>query len=356
MIRLIDLLYEYPVLEALVAELPLDGLLNLARASSLYRAILHDFPAADATNSSKIPNTIRPQLFIGKHHTKFWRRLKSKAVSRCSEPHHTKGSIIKRCRLCSMLVCESCIVKSSYFGANVTMGSRRRYLCGTCWNTGNRHRERQLNEAVDRNFCSYQRQAEIQGFCTCSVQDKWLCLQCIQKQPPKMPEGSVQCAGEGCFTIMRPESCGGRLCVWCDLPLMEKLSREQARRDYDLKHLCARAHSAIHVEDLISSDDEGNPSGEESLQSPPEHASISQNDCKMDAKFCQFKGLSFNLSLRYHAMKKTLRSIVLGSSSQVRGKRRLIPGMQTQKTLHKSGDQKRHQKRKVQLMKIRLQH
>lgn len=257
MARLIDLLHEYPVLEALIAALPFDGLLSLARANSLYRAKLHDFPIDQGIESSNIRITIRPQLLIGKHHTKFWRHLKSMTALRCSEPHHTKGSTLKGCRLCSMLVCEGCIVKTSYFGTNVTLESRHRYLCDICWNTGNRHRERCFDDAVDQNFCSYQRQAEVQGCCTCSVRDKWFCLKCTQRQKPKIPEDLVQCAGESCLTTMRPTNCGGRLCMWCELPLVEKLGRGQSRRDYDSKHLLARAHSAIHMENPALGNDEG---------------------------------------------------------------------------------------------------
>lgn len=330
MARLIDLLYEYPVLEALVAALPFDGLLSLARASSLYRAILHSFPAYESIKSSKIANTIRPQLFIGKHNTELWRRLKSRTVLRCSEPHHTKGSTIKGCRLCSMLVCEGCIVKTSYFSANVTMESRRRYLCGTCWNTGNRHRERQFDEAIDPKFCSYQRQAEVQGCCTCTIRDKWLCLNC-KKRTPKIPEDVVQCAGEGCLTTMRPMNCGGRLCMWCELPLVEKLGREQSRRDYDLKYLSARAHSAVYVEDPGPSDDKGNMFAKEPRQLPPSHDTISLiEENRLEATVYRPKGLSSSLALSYYAMKSTLRRIVPGRAMQKRIKRRLRLGMQTE--------------------------
>lgn len=328
------------MLEALVISLPFDGLLSLARANSLCRAILHDFPADEATDPSKAPDSIRPQLCIGKHNTKFWRRLKSKVTSRCSEPHHTKGSIIKGCRSCSMLVCESCIVKSSYFRTNVTMGSRRRYLCGTCWSTGNQHRERHFSEPTDRKFLSYQCQVEVQRCCTCTIRDKWLCLKCIQRQKPNTPEAVVRCAGEDCLTIMRPANCGGVLCTWCELPLVEKLGREQSRRDYDLKHLSARARSAVHVEDHMSSDDDGNPFGEESPHSPPTCASISLNDGGVDAKFRRFERSSSNLTLSYKAIKKTLRNIVLTSVSRMKNKRRLILGKRIQQTMHKSGNQK----------------
>lgn len=328
MARLIDLLYEYPVLEALIEALPFDGLLSLARASSLCRAILHDFPADGSTESSKLPNTNRPQLFIGKHNTKLWMSLKSKAGVRCSEPHHTKGSRIKGCRLCSMLVCESCIVKSSYFSTNVTMGSRRRYLCRTCWNTGNPHKERKFGKAIDQKFCSYQRQAEVRGSCICTIQDKWLCSKCTKKETPKMPEDVVQCAGEGCSTIMRPANCGGRLCMWCELPLVEKLGREQSRRDYDLKHLSARAHSAVYTDELTSSDDEENLFGEESLHSLSTNGRISLSDGRLNARSCQFKGSSSNLAVSYHAMKRTFRRIVPGRISQMRNKRKLMLGMQ----------------------------
>ena len=344
MASLIDLLYEYPVLEGLVTALPFDGLLSLARASSLYRAILHGFPAEEAIKSSKVSVKIRPQLFIGKHNTKLWRRLKSKTVLSCSEPQHTKGSRIKGCRSCSMLVCESCIVKSSYYSPNATMGIRRRYLCGTCWNTGNRHKERRFDEAVDQKFCSYQRRAEAQGFCTCTVRDKWLCTKCTQNQIPKMPEDEVQCAGEDCLTTMRPTNCGGRLCTWCELPLAEKLGREQSRRDYDLKHLSARAHSAIHVEDLHPNNEEGCVFGEDlhpnndegyvfggdSLRLRPTYTSISRNESGMNAKLCQSKELLSSLVLPYYAMKRALKSTVLKKASQMQNKKRLMSGMHTE--------------------------
>ena len=346
MASLIDLLYENPVLEALVISLPFDGLLSLARVNSLCRAILHDFPADETADPSKAFNLIRPQLYIGKHNTKFWRRLKSKVALRCSEPHHTKGSIIKGCRSCSMLVCESCIVKSSYSSTIVTMGSRRRYLCGTCWSTGNRHRERHFSDPIDRKLLSYQCQVEVRRCCTCTVRDKWLCLKCIQKQKPNMPEAVVRCAGEDCLTIMRPANCGGVICTWCGLPLVEKLGREQSRRDYDSKHLSARARSAVHVEDPTSSDDNGNSFGEDSPQPSPRCASNCLNDRGVDAKFRQFERSSFNLAVSYKAMKKTLRSIALGSVAQMKNKRRFL-AKRIERTMHKSGDQKYFKRKRV---------
>ncbi|MCJ1273604.1 hypothetical protein MMC21_001397 [Puttea exsequens] len=54
---------------------------------------------------------------------------------------------------------------------------------------------------------------------------------------------SAQCYGEGC-TIVKVGGFSGRVCLWCGLRLPGERSRAEARRDYDQRHLLARAHSS----------------------------------------------------------------------------------------------------------------
>lgn len=326
MATLIDLLYEYPVLKALVIALPLSGLLNLARANSLYRAMLHDF-SANKGYTSTIVNAIGLHLFIGKHDTKLWRYLKSITDSTCSEPHHTRGSIVRGCRSCSMLVCESCIVKTSFSKTKITMESRRRYLCDTCWNTGNRLRERRFDEEIDRETCPYELYAEVRGYCACTTWDKWLCLKCTPKQTPEAFKDLVQCAGEGCLTTMRPTNCGGHLCMWCELPLVEKLGRGQSRRNYDSKHLLARAHSAIDNENPPPGNDDDHILSGDYSHSPPIYNPAGPFESTFNAQGGQRKGLLSVVAQTYISTENGLKSIVKGKVAQERSWRRVLPGL-----------------------------
>ena len=236
---LLVLLCVYPVLENLVAVLPIGDLFNLSKANSTCRAVLHGFPISSISNPSS-PKVVRPALFIGRHNTLHWRNLKIKSPVCCSEPQHTRGAKIKGCLLCSMPVCEACIIKAS-FGKHDenTFANRTRSLCAECFDSGNSHQESSLNDEEYVVLTS----SLIPTECICIARDGHLCLRCKTKQNSNVEARTNQCYGVGCSKSIS-DSFGGRVCLWCDLPLPRERSRAESRRDYDARHLLARTHSS----------------------------------------------------------------------------------------------------------------
>ena len=236
---LLVLLCAYPVLENLVAVLPIGDLFNLSKANSSCRAVLHGLPASSISNPSS-PKEVRPALSIGRHNTSHWRNLKIKSPLCCSEPQHTRGAKIKGCLLCSMPVCEACIIKAS-FGKHDenTFANRTRCLCVECFDSGNSHQESSLNDEENIVLTS----SLIPTECVCTARDGHLCLRCKTKQNSNFETRNNQCYGKGCSKSLS-DTFGGRVCLWCDLPLPRERSRAESRRDYDARHLLARTHSS----------------------------------------------------------------------------------------------------------------
>ena len=128
MAHLFDLLSAYPVAETLAQALPLASLVNLSKVNAEHRAILHGFPRPIATKDGEYESKIRPDLYICFHQTDYWRNLKIKSQLLCSEQKHTKGPNPRGCRMCSMPVCEGCIVKGS-FGKHENTFQNRDGIC-----------------------------------------------------------------------------------------------------------------------------------------------------------------------------------------------------------------------------------
>ena len=236
---LLVLLCAYPVLENLVAVLPIGDLFNLSKANSTCRAVLHGFPISSISNPSS-PKVVRPALSIGRHNTSHWRNLKTKSLLCCSEPQHTRGAKIKGCLLCSMPVCEACIIKAS-FGKHDenTFANRTRSLCVECFDSGNSHQESSLNGEGNIFMTS----SLIRTECICAARDGHLCLRCKTKQNSDVEIRTNQCYGIGCSNSIC-DGFRGRVCLWCDLLLPRERSRAESRRDYDARHLLARTHSS----------------------------------------------------------------------------------------------------------------
>ena len=234
MASLLKLLHSYPILENLVTVLPLGDLFNLSKTNSAIRAALHGF-------SPSFFGAVRPGLSIGRHNTSFWKNLKAKSPMYCSEPQHTKGDKVKGCLMCSMPVCEACIIKASFGKRDEnTFPSRIRLLCVECFNLGNPHRETSsLDGRENTTQTSYLRRTE----CTCTAKDGHLCLRCKTKQNSKLDCRKSQCFGMGC-SLSKTDYIGGRVCLWCNHPLSRERSRAESRRIYDARHLLARRHSS----------------------------------------------------------------------------------------------------------------
>ena len=239
MASLLDLLCAYPILEALVATLPLGDLLNLSKTNSELRAALHGF-GEESLKTPSMPKAERPTLWIGKHNTLFWKNLKAKSQLCCSEPQHTKGDKIKGCLTCSMPVCEACIIKASFGKRDEdTFLNRTRSVCAECFNAGKHHQDPSLNGEENCLQISYFTRTE----CICAARDGHLCLRCKSKQNSSHNSSNNQCYGRFCSRSIS-EGFGGRICLWCDLPLPRERTRAESRRDYDARHLLARKYSS----------------------------------------------------------------------------------------------------------------
>ena len=239
MTSILELLCAYPILENLVAVLPLGDLFNLSKTNSTTRAALHGFPIRSSKKPSSLKD-VRPVLSIGKHNTSHWKNLKAKSPLCCSEPQHTRGAKIRGCLMCSMPICEACIIKASFEKREEnTFPNRTRSLCVECFNSGNPHQETSLNGEENIALTSYFMRTE----CTCTARDGHLCLRCKTKQNSNLDIKKNQCYGIGC-SKSKPDGFGGRVCLWCDLPLPRERSKAESRRDYDTRHLLARTHSS----------------------------------------------------------------------------------------------------------------
>lgn len=236
---LFELLCAYPILETLAAVLPLGDLFNLSKTNSTCRALLHGFSMRSLKKPSSI-QAVRSALSIGRHNTSHWSNLKAKSPLFCSEPQHTRGSKIKGCLMCSMPVCEACVIKASFGKRDEnTFPNRTRSLCVECFDSGHPHKETSLNGEENIILNSYSMRKE----CICTAKDGHLCLKCKTKQNSKLDIRNKQCYGIGC-PKPKLDGFGGRVCLWCDLPLPRERSRAESRRDYDARHLLARTHSS----------------------------------------------------------------------------------------------------------------
>ena len=239
MTSLFELLRSYPILESLVTVLPLGDLFNLSKTNSAIRAALHGF-AVGFLEKPNLLKAVRPALCIGRHTTSHWKNLKAKSLLCCSELQHTRGDKVKGCLVCSMPVCEACIIKASFGkrGEN-TFQNRTCSLCVECFGSGNSHQETLL----DGEKNAAQNPHLVRTECICTAKDGHLCLRCKTKQNSKLNSKTNRCYGIGCSKSML-DGFGGRVCLWCDLPLPRERSRAQSRRDYDARHLLARSHSS----------------------------------------------------------------------------------------------------------------
>ena len=239
MASLLQLLCAYPVLENLVAVIPLGDLFNLSKTSSTIRMVLHGFPVNFVKKPSSL-GAVRSALSIGRHDTSHWKNLKAKSPLCCSEIQHTRGANIKGCLMCSMPVCEACIIKASFGKRDEnTFPNRTRSLCVECFDSGTPHQAAMFSGEEKIALPSYL----MRGECVCTAKDGHLCLRCKTKQNSELETRHNQCYGQGCSKSILDDF-GGRVCIWCDLPLPPERSRAESRRDYDIRHLLARTHSS----------------------------------------------------------------------------------------------------------------
>ena len=221
----------YPILETFLSALPLGALLNLSKVNLELRIILHNFQY-DPHNGgiSKSPEEC-PDLHIQKHQTPSWVHFKSLCLLECSEPHHTKGQNPRGCRMCSMPVCEACIVKSSFGKKENTFQTRRRYLCKECWISGNPH----VGQIPPSGSLALE--YERSELCRCTAKDGTLCLRCKDQQNLEAEQKHAHCAGTGCSNEVDERNSAGRICLWCSCVLPGQRSMEESYKIYDSRYL-----------------------------------------------------------------------------------------------------------------------
>jgi hypothetical protein len=170
---------------------------------------------------------IRTNLHIGTANTPLWRHLKSLCILACLETKHTKGDSPHACRLCSMPVCNTCVVKQSFGKRENTFGNRKRQLCEHCWLSGNPHKQRLLHvrheTIISVDYTSM-------NLCRCTASDGFLCSSCKDEQNDVSKAQQVRCAGRNCSQILASDEQGGRICLWCDLALPGARSKTDRRR------------------------------------------------------------------------------------------------------------------------------
>lgn len=159
----------------------------------------------------------------------------------CCEPHHVQGANVRGCLMCSLPVCEACIIKVS-FGKREesTFANRSRSLCPDCYDTRNKDEYTSLHRSQSHNNPRAFNPGE--PFCKCTAKDGHLCLKCKIKQKSKSQADLDKCHGEGC---LRTKAGGfpSKVCLWCCLRLPSDCNRATARREYDSRHLLARSLS-----------------------------------------------------------------------------------------------------------------
>lgn len=241
MASLLDIVLIHPIQQSLLCSLSLGDLLHLSRTNSTFRAVFHGVPIKAHDRGLLASAHSRPSLFIGAHDTQYWKRCKSMTLLACSESHHVRGEKIRGCRMCSMPVCEACIIKSSFGKPDErTFSSRTRSFCPDCYGLGNVHRDRRLTGTDAKSDAPHFDPQE--PICECTAKDGHLCVQCKTKQRVDAGKECNQCHGKGCSRA-KEGGFSGRVCLWCDLRLPGERDRAVARRNYDSKHLLARSHS-----------------------------------------------------------------------------------------------------------------
>ena len=237
MASLLDIVLIIPIQEALVYRLSLGDLLNLSKTNSIFRAALHGFNFGRQYQGILPFAPSRPALRINQHNTFHWKNSKSRSLLLCSEPHHVRGEKVRGCRMCSMPVCEACVIKASFGKRNErTFWNRTRSVCPDCYDTGNVRGENLMTKDGVKIFLNLKR-------CICTAEDGHLCDKCKMNQKFDAREERNQCHGEGCLRA-KEGGFAGRVCLWCNLRLSYGHDRAAARREYDSKHLLARSHSS----------------------------------------------------------------------------------------------------------------
>ncbi|KAJ9658148.1 hypothetical protein H2198_003853 [Neophaeococcomyces mojaviensis] len=269
-INLEHLLSIWPITACLATYTSAGDLISLARTSSNTRALTHGFPVSNASTSLESRQEI---LKIGRHQTTYWANLKASSRFTCSNPTHphTKDHPTHPCRFCSQPICRACIVRTFFANPHEnTFKHRARYLCITCWETGNLRKDfRYPVDHVSREQIWRGRSYTQRGsFCSCSASlDNWLCIPCKKSQNASAPANQtltaapsadekkinpnddftpqhMKCYGLDCENdITESDRDRRRICLWCSKPLPRQFAGEDRLR-WETKQVEIRAAAA----------------------------------------------------------------------------------------------------------------
>ena len=238
----------WPIAACISQHLPVGDLISLARTNIALRASLHGFGnpqqlAHQGTVAGDLdPKTVRAFLNIGLHDTRYWSRLKDLALPECSSEKHTKGKNPRPCRFCSRPICEACIVRDSFLHSKGnTFHNRCRFMCPTCWDSGNSSKSKRFPLANSPQNDSYAQDAATDEVCTCTLKnDGHLCIPCKNLQNSEAASESVkQCHGLGCNNPVGEDYRRRRICTWCHKPLPGHVGGA-ARLEWNQKIIDAR--------------------------------------------------------------------------------------------------------------------
>jgi len=212
---LLDLLSFNPIAEKLASFSSFASLLNLSRVNSGYRAVLHGFPPVYDFEHETKDQKVQQSLRIGHHDSNLWRHLKSVVSYECSWPGHKKGDSLLGCRLCSIPICEACIVKDSFKRSTSAtkrsvFDNRGRNMCRTCWKTGN-----PLVESLRYGPSHQVKDYALVDPCRCTAKDGVLCGGCREEQTQDVEQKVGQCAGYDCGIPLSKETSALSVCTWC---------------------------------------------------------------------------------------------------------------------------------------------
>ncbi|CUS10480.1 unnamed protein product [Tuber aestivum] len=161
----------------------------------------------DLIRLSRTSSTIRETLLQSRAH---WERLVSLTSLECSEEDHIKGEKIKSCKICSMPVCETCIVRADFFGQNGTYSNRIRTFCDTCWSA---------TDFSDTDLAAEDLLNHVTPVpCECVARDGWLCSSCRAIERSELVYNKRVCATDGCENPHNSSE-KHRVCTWCQRPL-----------------------------------------------------------------------------------------------------------------------------------------
>ena len=227
-VTLLSILEPWPIAASFAAQSNAADLIHLSRVDSRIRAALHSFgQPADVPRGH-----VRQSLNIGSHQTSYWQQLKLKAPFTCSSPTHVRDSNPHPCRICSMPICEACVIRDSFAKRSEnTFKNRQRFLCKTCWTTSRPHKrhkfiDKRKIECQDEDGHHSGCPPGTSEFCSCTNQkDGWLCIPCKDTQNSEVTtDGLTTCFGENCEQPLGNAKELWRICLWCD----KSISRSRA--------------------------------------------------------------------------------------------------------------------------------